>query len=50
VLMTNSGKYSHYAKGLTGRDVRFGSLKNCADVAVNGIATSGLPAWLKLEN
>jgi predicted aconitase len=46
VLMTNSGKYSHYAKGLTGRDVRFGSLKNCADVAVNGIAPTGLPDWL----
>ncbi|MEM5475490.1 aconitase family protein [Pacificibacter sp. AS14] len=46
VLMTNSGKYSHYAKGLTGRDVRFGSLKNCADVAVNGIAAAGLPVWL----
>lgn len=49
VLMTNSGKYSHYAKGLTGRDVRFGSLKNCADVAVNGIAPTGLPDWLKAK-
>ena len=47
VLMTNSGKYSHYAKGLTGRDVRFGSLRNCAEVAISGIAPTGLPTWLK---
>ncbi|MDC1482467.1 aconitase family protein [Ascidiaceihabitans sp.] len=46
VLMTNSGKYSHYGKGLTGRDVRFGSLKDCAEVAVSGVAQSGLPEWL----
>lgn len=46
VLMTNSGKYSHYAKGLTGRDVRFGSLRNCAETAVNGVAATGLPEWL----
>jgi predicted aconitase/predicted aconitase with swiveling domain len=47
VLMTNSGKYSHYAKGLTGRDVRFGSLKNCAEVAISGVAPAGLPEWLQ---
>ena len=46
VLMTNSGKYSHYAKGLTGRDVRFGSLRNCAETAVSGVAATGLPGWL----
>ncbi|MGY3670967.1 cis-3-hydroxy-L-proline dehydratase (plasmid) [Marinovum sp. KMM 9989] len=46
VLMTNSGKYSHYAKGLTGRDVRFGSLEDCAKVALSGVAQEGLPAWL----
>lgn len=46
VLMTNSGKYSHYGKGLTGRDVHFGSLKDCAEVAVSGVAQSGLPEWL----
>ncbi|UXX83603.1 cis-3-hydroxy-L-proline dehydratase [Roseovarius pelagicus] len=49
VLMTNSGKYSHYAKGLTGRDVRFGSLQDCADVALNGVARNGLPEWLLSE-
>lgn len=46
VLMTNSGKYAHYAQGLTGRDVRFGSLADCANVAVSGVASDGLPAWL----
>lgn len=46
VLMTNSGKYSHYAKGLTGRDVRFGSLRNCAETSVSGVAPAGLPEWL----
>lgn len=45
-LMTNSGKYSHYAKGLTGRDVRFGSLMDCAEAAVRGVAPAGLPKWL----
>lgn len=46
VLMTNSGKYSHYAKGLTGRDVRFGSLQDCALTALSGVARAGLPGWL----
>lgn len=49
VLMTNSGKYSHYAEGLTGRGVRYGSLKNCADTAVSGIVATGLPEWLAPE-
>lgn len=46
VLMTNSGKYAHYAKGLTGRDVRFGGLAACADAAITGTADAGLPDWL----
>ena len=46
ILMTNSGKYSHYAKGLTGRAMRFGSLKDCAVVAQCGFARPGLPEWL----
>lgn len=50
VLMTNSGKYSHYAKGLTGRDVRFGSLRDCADAAVCGVASGKLPSWLALHD
>lgn len=46
VVMTNSGKYAHYGKGLTGRGMRFGSLKDCANVALSGRADKGLPAWL----
>lgn len=46
VIMTNSGKYAHYGKGLTGRNMRFGSLEACAAAAVSGRARPGLPAWL----
>lgn len=46
VLITNSGKYSHYARGLTGRGVRFGSLSDCARTAQTGHATKQLPDWL----
>jgi predicted aconitase/predicted aconitase with swiveling domain len=46
VLMTNSGKYAHYAPGLTGRKVRFGSLAQCARVAMTGVANDELPPWL----
>ncbi|MET4808282.1 aconitase X [Limibacillus sp. MBR-115] len=47
VLMTNSGKYAHYAPGLCGRDVRFGGLADCALAAQNGKAPADLPTWLK---
>lgn len=50
VLMTNSGKYAHYGKGLTGRDVRFGSLADCAQSALSGLASTELPSWLCPEN
>ena len=46
VIMTNSGKYAHYAPGLTGRQVHFGSLADCADTACTGQAPPALPAWL----
>lgn len=46
ILMTNSGKYAHYGKGLTGRDVRFGSLGECARAAQTGRADADLPEWL----
>ena len=46
VLMTNSGKYAHYGKGLSGREVRFGSLENCAKAAMSGCVPLGLPSWL----
>ncbi len=45
-LMTNSGKYAHYAPGLSGRQVRFGSLRDCAKAAETGFADIGNPDWL----
>ena len=45
-LMTNSGKYSHYAKGLTGCNVRFGSIADCALAARTGRISDQLPTWL----
>jgi predicted aconitase/predicted aconitase with swiveling domain len=46
-LMTNSGKYAHYAPGLVGRKVHFASIKECVDTACNAIASGHLPAWLQ---
>jgi predicted aconitase len=46
-LMTNSGKYAHYAAGLTGRQVRFGSVGDCVEAAITGVASSSLPLWLR---
>lgn len=46
VLMTNSGKYSHYATGLTGRGVRFGSIEDCARTALSGRSPEQPPYWL----
>lgn len=45
-LMTNSGKYAHYAPGLVGRDVRFGSMAACVEAACSGKAQQEAPAWL----
>ncbi|MEI6574374.1 MAG: aconitase X catalytic domain-containing protein [Alphaproteobacteria bacterium] len=36
VLMTNSGKFAHYATGNTGYTVQYGSLKDCVESAVSG--------------
>lgn len=47
VIMTNSGKYAHYAPGLTGRQVHFGSLAACAETACTGLAPAAWPAWLE---
>ncbi len=46
VLMTNSGKYAHYAPGLCQREVRFGNLALCADAACTGRAGAARPAWI----
>lgn len=45
-LITNSGKYAHYGPGLSGRAVRFGSLRDCVSAALTGHAPD-LPDWLK---
>ncbi|WP_426140707.1 aconitase X [Pseudomonas sp. DWP3-1-2] len=45
-LMTNSGKYAHYAPGLVGRYVHFASLAECVATACSGVASGQLPAWL----
>jgi predicted aconitase/predicted aconitase with swiveling domain len=45
-LMTNSGKYAHYAPGLVGRKVHFASLAECVNAACNATASGRLPAWL----
>jgi len=45
-IITNSGKYAHYAHGLSGRHARLGSLSDCVEAAVTGSAPHGLPTWL----
>ncbi len=45
-LMTNSGKYAHYAPGLSGRAVRFGSIADCVRTAQTGTAGDTPPDWL----
>ncbi|KAA0983493.1 aconitase X [Pseudomonas sp. ANT_J28] len=46
-LMTNSGKYAHYAPGLVGRKVHFANLAECVDAACCATASGRLPAWLQ---
>ena len=46
-LMTNSGKYAHYAPGLVGRTVHFANLAECVDAACSARASGRLPAWLQ---
>ena len=46
-LMTNSGKYAHYAPGLSGRSVRFASLADCVTAAERGHMPKDLPIWLQ---
>ncbi|MEH7827681.1 cis-3-hydroxy-L-proline dehydratase [Gemmobacter denitrificans] len=46
VVMTNSGKYAHYAPGLSGRTVRFGALAQCAEAAQTGLAPARPPGWI----
>ncbi|MEK9640142.1 MAG: aconitase X, partial [Alphaproteobacteria bacterium] len=46
-IITNSGKYAHYAYGLSGRHARLASLRDCVEAAVSGIAPKTPPSWLK---
>ncbi|MGA0617498.1 aconitase X [Paracoccus sp. KR1-242] len=45
-VMTTSGKYAHYGPGLSGRALRFGSMAECAAVALTGWAPAEPPEWL----
>jgi len=46
-LMTNSGKYAHYAPGLVGRGVHFASLADCVEAACTAEASGQPPTWLQ---
>ena len=45
VLMTNSGKFAHYAKPNTGYDVVFGSLEDCVCSAITGRVERAEAVW-----
>ena len=45
VLMTNSGKFAHYAPGNTGYAVSYGALKDCVESAVSGRLTRDESLW-----
>ncbi|PTM42428.1 aconitase X catalytic domain-containing protein [Bosea sp. 124] len=45
VLMTNSGKFAHYAPGNTGYAVTYGSLAECVESAVTGRLVRERQAW-----
>ena len=44
-VLTNSGKYAHYAFGLSGRQVRLSGLADCVQAAVKGRPPQ-IPDWL----
>jgi predicted aconitase len=45
VLMTNSGKFAHYAPSNTGYSVLYGSMADCVESAVAGTPVFGSAAW-----
>jgi len=45
VMMTNSAKFAHYAKGNTGHDPIFGSLHECIESAVAGRLIRDASLW-----
>ena len=46
-LITNSGKYAHYGEGLTGRNIRFGSLSDCVMAALSGFVNDEFTELVK---
>lgn len=45
ILMTNSGKFAHYAPGNIGMEVVYGSLADCVETAVSGRLTRDMTVW-----
>ena len=45
VLMTNSGKFAHYAPGNIGYNVQYGSLSDCIESAITGRLTRDEALW-----
>ncbi len=45
-IITNSGKYAHYAHGLSGRHARLSNLQDCVEAAIAGFTTRTSPGWL----
>ncbi len=46
-LMTNSAKFAYYTPGLLGREITFGSLKDCVNSAVEGRIIRDESLWVK---
>jgi predicted aconitase len=45
-LMTNSAKFAYYTPGLLGRQITFGSLKDCVESAVAGKVVRDESLWI----
>jgi len=45
-ILTNSGKYAHYAYALSGRHARLASLKDCVETAITGRLPELMPEWM----
>ena len=45
ILMTNSGKFAHYAPSNTGYSVLYGSMADCVESAVTGAPVFGVSTW-----
>ena len=43
--MTNSGKFAHYAPGMVGYDVVYGSLADCVESAIADRLVRGERPW-----